>query len=525
MTFQDVFKKSFMSPAAYYLESESVEFQNFSSQINSTFFATANNTPCDIKTDFRFELEGEKYAQLSPLLNNLTFSTVFLDTGRGTSSLHLQAAYDDEVFFEFLSNIVEKYLTVYFPEMTNGKISSTLSDQLQNVFKRSNNSIQEITGYTHQELTEWIGTLLQPILLDALNNSEQELGFAVVDGKETSTVTFTIKAQNLKNILRQLATALQRDKKLPLILKNILTFTYSVNEFRKDFLGEFDLTSADLEHLPLIEKIYFNSPNHETNLKNNLLHFINLAPDDNKILDFIDNFSDEILDFSESTAFPDGLSLTAFYQGTKLVGRSLKLQTLTLFECFNYQTNTSRTLDCSFIFNNKSYRLILSELLHSDKKDIEISLSRLTNETDYLQSSNANNESTSKEIFSINALIYNDKSVGGVATFLGNIQLKVNDNIYSFAHEKIRDNESRLYLEKRTFSQDKLIDKARILGKLVFSNKPSTDNIQTDKTSDFGSAAFLEFCNSLKNSLYKKSLYNVFFSKEDPLPSINPTIS
>ena len=232
-------KQAFMSPAAYYLECEATEIKNLSNNAGELLNTFYNHQAKKVDAHVTFETTGDEYAALKPLLENLQINATYQSNAKDRTALSLTADYNGDVFCNVLANLVGEELCLRFPEMTKGEVTAKFASVLQNALKSSDDSIQSLTGYSRQELTNWIASFLRPILMDALNESEQTLDITVIDGMEVSSVTFSLSEKQAKQILHDISASLRADEKLPTILKNASAFFTTSAEFKRDFIAEF----------------------------------------------------------------------------------------------------------------------------------------------------------------------------------------------------------------------------------------------------------------------------------------------
>lgn len=512
------FKQSFMSPAAYYLESEANEIAKFSNStqnlINDLYSPAAQTMRAD---DIRLEAEGEDYADIAPLLDDLHLSVEFINTNKGEASLLLSAAYGDEkAFSNFLASVIGDQLTLGFPDMTRGEVAAKISTALQNSAKGTDDALQSITGYTRQELLTWVCSVMEPILFETLENSEQTLGFSVVDGKKVSTVTFHLTQDATQETVRKFSSHIRRDETLPKILKNVAAYITTSAEFRRDLAAEFNLTAADLDAFPLLSKQIANSPSFEMPPKETLWGLLNSNPTEEDVRAYVETLCDTIFDFAENVNFPNGINLTAYYQGTDLIGRSLREGTSTIFECFRYRRDGNIILDVNFEHQKQVYHLLQTIADESGKMQHELTFSRRIAE---LKTANIDPAATDKAesreeiLFALKMKYEKRTSVGNVPVLLGNCTVRIQDTTYTITHEKVHDTATSLFIEKKSFNEEGLVNRLRLRANLSFSAVVDAQKIRVNASSDFGTPAFQELVRSLKLSLQDHAEFEHIFGE------------
>lgn len=500
------FKQTFMSPASFYLESEAKEISKLSSHINgisdTLFVSGARN----VDGQFRFEATGNQYDSLRPILEDLHLRAELNTDNQKKSSLSLSASYSDEVFCRLTANLVGEKLSLHFPDLTEGEVATKLSQVLQKSIRGGDQTISAVTGYSQKELTDWFVSFLEPILLNALEESEQTLDFAVVDGNEVSTVTFTLDAKQSAEVFRALSSALRRDTTLPKILSNTVRFLSTGSEFSADFAAEFNLTPEDLKEFPFFSDIEAALPELTGDHFGSLGEFLASHPEAKEIEQFIEDLADSVLTYADSADLAEGFSLTAFYQGTDLIGRTLKRGSQTVLECFRYRRDGDTILDIRFESDEEIYHFSHVDSSTSTIAEHELSLTRRP--ADAERSADTGEET----IFTLSARFEKNGAVAGVATFLGEIRLTHTEGILIFTQEKILDNETRLYFEHQN-PGDKTPSAFKVRGQLQYSAKANTSEIQASSSSDFGTPAFDELILSLKRSLQDNDVFEEYFGK------------
>ncbi len=501
------FKQSFMSPAAYYLESEAQEIRKFSDTVETLSKPIVEAQRKTINGNFKIETEGKEYEDYSLLLADLNLQGTLTTDGQKSTSLKLSAAYEEEVFCTVISNLVAEKISVSFPEMTDGVVAAKFSAALQNSFKGGNTSWKTITGYTPRELSEWVGTYLQPLLLEALNESEQTLDFAVVDGIEVSTVTFTLNEEQAKDVIRQLSSMIRRDTKLAQIIQNTANYITASAEFRRDFAAEFNLSDEDLEQIPLFTELLALVPEYTLPEEGSLLYVLNTSPEKQDVQAYVDLLADRIAEKADDLILSDGISLTAYYQGTDLIGRSLKQGTLTVFECFRYHRDNENILEVRLEANNEIYHLTHIDSSTATEGEHDITLTRLA--ADAERSADAGEET----LLAISADLEKGSSIGGVSAFVGKVRLQYNDELILLSNERLNSKETRLCLERRTLSEGDVTSKIKLIGQLNYSASCDTADIQANSSSDFGKPAFFDLTLSMKRALQDTPVFEHYFGE------------
>lgn len=504
-------KQAFMSPAAYYLECEATEIKNLSNNAGELLNTFYNHQAKKVDAHVTFETTGDEYAALKPLLENLQINATYQSNAKDRTALSLTADYNGDVFCNVLANLVGEELCLRFPEMTKGEVTAKFASVLQNALKSSDDSIQSLTGYSRQELTNWIASFLRPILMDALNESEQTLDITVIDGMEVSSVTFSLSEKQAKQILHDISASLRADEKLPTILKNASAFFTTSAEFKRDFIAEFhlaELSEEDLSDVPLFVSLADALNRIDTAKAPSLLHLVLSAPEETEIRAYLDRLADSVFNKAETLSLPNGIQLTAYYQKTQLIGRSLKCGSTTIFECFRYRRDNELTLDLNLESNGAIYHFSHVDTSNGTRSNHQISLTRLAADVE-----GENPKTTEENLFLLELNFDKNATVSGIRVFLGEAKLSIGDTVYTLVHSIRDDSTTHLHFEKKQLSKNVILSRFVMRGDLEFSSAVDAEEIQVSGTSNFGKGEFKELVLNLKRKLQDSNVFELYFGE------------
>ncbi len=513
LIFLPYLKQAFMSPAAYYLDCESNEIKSLSNALGELADVLYTPHAQTVNAQVQFEVQGDEYQEIAPLLEDLQLSANYKTNAKDRTALSIDAAYDGDVFCRILGNVVGEELSVKFPDMTKGEITAKFASVLQNSLKGSEDACLAVTGYSRKELASRCAAFLRPLLLNVLNESEQTLDITVIDGLEVSTVTFTLSEKQAKQIVRDFSAALRADEIFPSILKNTANFFTASEEFKRDFIAEFhlsELSEEDLSSIPFFVSLLKNPGISEPH-NNSLTALLFSTPEETAISEFIDTLADSLLTNADNLSLPDGISLTAYYQKTQLIGRTLKRGNAVLFECFHYRRSNESIFELSLSHGGNLYHFSHIDTSNNTEGNHVFSLSRLPADID---AESETSQSTTEEIlFTLDVGFEKNATVSGVPVFLGEATLTVGDDVYSLIHSMRTDNSTHLHLEKKTLSEGSVISRFIARADLEFSASVNADEIQISGTSNFGRGEFKEFILNLKCKLQDSELFETFFGE------------
>lgn len=504
-------KQAFMSPAAYYLECEATEIKNLSNNAGELLNTFYNHQAKKVDAHVTFETKGDEYATLKPLLENLQINATYQSNAKDRTALSLTADYNGDVFCNALANLVGEELCLRFPEMTKGEVTAKFASVLQNALKSSDDSIQSLTGYSRQELTNWIASFLRPILMDALNESEQTLDITVIDGMEVSSVTFSLSEKQAKQILHDISASLRADEKLPTILKNASAFFTTSAEFKRDFIAEFhlaELSEEDLSDVPLFVSLADALNRIDTAEAPSLLRLVLSAPEETEIRAYLDHLADSVFNKAETLSLPNGIQLTAYYQKTQLIGRSLKCGSTTIFECFRYRRDNELTLDLNLESNGAIYHFSHVDTSNGTRSNHQISLTRLAADVE-----GENPKTTEENLFLLELNFDKNATVSGIRVFLGEAKLSIGDTVYTLVHSIRDDSTTHLHFEKKQLSKNVILSRFVMRGDLEFSSAVDAEEIQVSGTSNFGKGEFKELVLNLKRKLQDSNVFELYFGE------------
>ncbi len=504
IVFMPYLKQTFMSPAAYYLESEGRAWKALSEDAQGWISPVFTHHKKSVSGLYTMEAEGEDYEQFAQLLNELKIQATYRSDGDENADLSLTFLHEEQDFCKLLASVVSDRFSLSFPTMTDGQVVAKISQLLLDATGDSDDCLVALTGYNRRQLMEWACGYLKPILSDALEKSEQILDSAVIEGIETSTVTFRFDEELCREILYKLAKQLRSDEMLTDILYHFSQFLSTAEDFLNDLAAEFNLTQEDLIAIPMIGHLVAVLPDANPAEDGALRALVSSRPSEEDVTLFLENTSDRVRELADSLKLKDDLSLTAYYQRTELIGRSLRLGTKTLFEAFRYQRDDETVFTVQWEKEKEIY--MLSHVDSSTNTHSEHRLSLTTFSAEAQTGENAEK----KVLFDLVIDAAINGEAGGVPTFLGEMRFTLGDTTYTIDNDKRDDNLTDFSFEVRKENGSKL----KIRSQLTYSTSVKSAEITAAKSSDFGKPAFKQLVLELQKRLADdEALFNELFGE------------
>ena len=516
------FKQSFMSPAAFYIDSESRQAGALIDTLTADVNALTGVEPCEISGILSFAAEGEEYdEETRDLLDRLNLLLDLRVSPDGSAALDCSASFDNKLFCSVLARLLGDEVKLSFPDLTDAEVTQKLTNALYAALYSGDPVLQTATGCSANELKAWVNGYLREVLRPALDEAEQSLDTQDLDGVPTSTVTFSFSERTTKKLICSFAKRIRRDETLVTVCKSLSDFFGSSDTFRSALCEEFHLTEEELDRFPFLRTAaddLFSPAKRRGLFDHPKLDFpivFAYGTERDEIRKELEARAERMIDYSDDLTFAanERVNLIVYYQGTQLVGRTLVRGTTTLFSAFC--TAKDNVINLRFAIADSDHLYWLTAVKSQSGKTLNLNLEFSREEYDTISASHTAYSAESERLWSM-SIAAKTETVGGVHALTGEIKLNYGDEILTLSNEKISETDTLFTYERRTLLDD-ASSKFKLRANLTYSaDLKARGTDESEKKTAFTADSYDEILTKMQESLAGTPLFTRFFGETAP---------